>query len=376
MDIRRRAGHGRQPLGRPMSATRRRACEGQGLLLPKDRRPPHPSEAFGLARQASAPSLGNNNQAGLDSFSRGGSPSEGGYGGLGNSPMLRRTMSATCMGNRGGIPRPSFGHGGRRYESPSRYGTPDRGPDSFVSRGVTGSQPRVDALQLESRLKERLREHSLLSHEGTRPPTADMHHRAPMWPSSPFNRGRRYDERFAGRSPYADQHGAPHPSFDESWCGGQPCPDRHNSSMSMMSSHHMGDSHYGHSGYHGASQDHFVDGPCPQSMGLDDTSMPESRFKVYSDLFEEVIERDRVFGSLLRKIKNSYDFMVMNGMQPQGMPPLPQEATPPHNRSAVDVMAHVMVIQGTAMAWLIPMSQLPGQMMACSLGRCSAKTIF
>jgi len=103
-----------------------------------------------------------------------------------------------------------------------------------------------------------------------------------------------------------------------------------------VSSHHMGDSHYGHSGFDGASQDHYAHGASPQGMGLDDTSLPESRFKIYSDLFEEVIERDRVFGSLLRKIKNSYDFMVMNGMQPQGMPQMPQEATPPHNRSVVE----------------------------------------
>jgi len=36
----------------------------------------------------------------------------------------------------------------------------------------------------------------------------------------------------------------------------------------------------------------------------------ESSLKIYSDLFEEVIERDRVFGPLLRKVKSAYDSML------------------------------------------------------------------
>merc|ERR1719401_803453 len=43
--------------------------------------------------------------------------------------------------------------------------------------------------------------------------------------------------------------------------------------------------------------------------------MPESRLKIYSDLFEEVIERDRVFGSLLRKIKTAYDMLLVRGSE-------------------------------------------------------------
>jgi hypothetical protein len=54
--------------------------------------------------------------------------------------------------------------------------------------------------------------------------------------------------------------------------------------------------------------------------------MPESRLKIYSDLFEEVIERDRVFGSLLRKIKTAYDMMLR---QP-AVPPLPMDGVSTH----------------------------------------------
>merc|ERR1719188_619560 len=50
-----------------------------------------------------------------------------------------------------------------------------------------------------------------------------------------------------------------------------------------------------------------------------------SRLRVYSDLFEEVIERDGVFGSLLRKIKTAYegvlgDDPMQPGMAPEGVP--------------------------------------------------------
>lgn len=59
----------------------------------------------------------------------------------------------------------------------------------------------------------------------------------------------------------------------------------------------------------------------------DSASMPESRLKIYSDLFEEVIERDRVFGSLLRKIKTAYDMLLLR--QP-AVPPLPMDGVSSH----------------------------------------------
>jgi len=56
---------------------------------------------------------------------------------------------------------------------------------------------------------------------------------------------------------------------------------------------------------------------------------PESRLKIYSDLFEEVIERDRVFGSLLRKIKTAYDMLLVRGSEQ--IPPMPQPGTLPNS---------------------------------------------
>lgn len=54
-------------------------------------------------------------------------------------------------------------------------------------------------------------------------------------------------------------------------------------------------------------------GGAPSSLEgrmTEDMGLPESRLKIYSDLFEEVIERDKVFGSLLRKIKTAYDSLL------------------------------------------------------------------
>jgi len=56
----------------------------------------------------------------------------------------------------------------------------------------------------------------------------------------------------------------------------------------------------------------------------DSGGMPESRLKIYSDLFEEVIERDRVFGSLLRKIKTAYDMLLLRS---PAVPPLPMDSS-------------------------------------------------
>ncbi|CAE7454258.1 unnamed protein product, partial [Symbiodinium pilosum] len=44
--------------------------------------------------------------------------------------------------------------------------------------------------------------------------------------------------------------------------------------------------------------------------------------KIYSDLFEEVIERDRVFGTLLRKVKTAYD-MHLQDREASVVPPMP-----------------------------------------------------
>ncbi len=36
----------------------------------------------------------------------------------------------------------------------------------------------------------------------------------------------------------------------------------------------------------------------------------ERKFKIYNDLFEEVISKDQWFGGLLRKIKSSYEEVI------------------------------------------------------------------
>lgn len=61
--------------------------------------------------------------------------------------------------------------------------------------------------------------------------------------------------------------------------------------------------------------------------------MPESRLKIYSDLFEEVIERDRVFGSLLRKIKTAYDMLLLRS---PAVPPFPMDASSMAHRADMD----------------------------------------
>jgi len=58
----------------------------------------------------------------------------------------------------------------------------------------------------------------------------------------------------------------------------------------------------------------------------EDSTMPESRLKIYSDLFEEVIDRDRVFGSLLRKVKTAYDSMLQQGQSEASVPMMPGSA--------------------------------------------------
>ncbi|CAJ1459939.1 unnamed protein product, partial [Effrenium voratum] len=67
--------------------------------------------------------------------------------------------------------------------------------------------------------------------------------------------------------------------------------------------------------------------PSSYSVAGDDVE----RLKMYSDLFEEVIERDRVFGSLLRKVKSAYDSMLQSkAMAPMpSVPPMPAPDTGP-----------------------------------------------
>lgn len=78
---------------------------------------------------------------------------------------------------------------------------------------------------------------------------------------------------------------------------------------------------------------------------MDSGGMPESRLKIYSDLFEEVIERDRVFGSLLRKIKTAYDMLLLRA---PAVPPFPgmDASSLPHGHPHEGMDQHSWVGQG------------------------------
>eukprot|EP00927_Polykrikos_kofoidii_P036888 TRINITY_DN3109_c0_g2_i1.p1 TRINITY_DN3109_c0_g2~~TRINITY_DN3109_c0_g2_i1.p1 ORF type:complete len:970 (-),score=180.60 TRINITY_DN3109_c0_g2_i1:28-2784(-) len=303
------------------------------------------------------------------------------------SPALRRAASASSVGPRGGgvptapLPRSGFTSSvprRRPYETTPVRGAEhggrgdSLGPPARPSSGAALHQ-RADALQLESRLTERLREHSLSSAEATRRPGGSLpgaaphgsaggsrlldesnlshyggsaglgnnhshhHHGQPpqlpggadgrySTPGSTSHHNRRsgaspapcgHGDSFFGRSPphYYDRLGSDlgkvaglhRSNLDNSYFG-RPPPS--GGSGGQRPPHQGGESFLNsamttpHHGPHGGSS----------ATGMDeDTTLPESRLKIYSDLFEEVIERDRVFGSLLRKIKTAYDMLLLRG---------------------------------------------------------------
>ncbi|CAJ1396660.1 unnamed protein product [Effrenium voratum] len=166
----------------------------------------------------------------------------------------------------------------RKYDSASSlYGTPER----FV-----GSFQKADAM-LESRLTERLREQSFSSIDTRRPAARAL--------------------------------------------GGGPGPERR-SPWTEGARSHPGSQIYGFASTPGsrrplvsATSSPYL--PSSYSVAGDDVE----RLKMYSDLFEEVIERDRVFGSLLRKVKSAYDSMLQSkAMAPMpSVPPMPAPDTGP-----------------------------------------------
>eukprot|EP00931_Biecheleriopsis_adriatica_P006323 TRINITY_DN107739_c0_g1_i1.p1 TRINITY_DN107739_c0_g1~~TRINITY_DN107739_c0_g1_i1.p1 ORF type:complete len:669 (-),score=111.55 TRINITY_DN107739_c0_g1_i1:210-2216(-) len=339
---------------RPSSAPRRRptpaAC-GAGLggldfgVWGKDRKPER--EPSSLSRQSSAPNLVPPGHGGFEPQVRG-PPQGGGYDHLSRSPGMRRSASATNIGPRPCPPggpglRPGYSAAPRRrpYESGSPvYGTPDRRDSSASRAGGLSSFQKADAMQLETRLTERLREHSFASAEPTRRPAADARRRASSQsalvsgpsaakyaPPSSYWDGNRSgsDLQYArggsrGASPWHERGGRA-PGIDSSHHQGTPGarPPLHSATPSPYQHSHYS-SHY-------AGNRSGMD-----RSGLDEESMPETRLKIYSDLFEEVIERDRVFGSLLRKVKTAYDSMLT---QASSVPPMP-------GASAHDISGHDM----------------------------------
>jgi len=276
----------------------------------------------GLLRQASAPSLAqatSNHSMSFEAFAGRGSPHGTTHDSFTRSPAMRRSSSAASVGPRSGTPSAyktmptSSSVPRRRYEStPPAYATPERG--CF--------RHKADALQLESKLTERLREHSLSSVEATRrmAPAADSRRQASNWPTSSW-----YDEYAVAHRVQANGGRVGGMLADR--CGippvPVPLPTSQAAGMEMRSSPFSNSYRAGAGG-----------AVLPET----DAVAPESRLKIYSDLFEEVIERDRVFGSLLRKIKTAYDMLLVRGNEQ--VPPLPQPGAcslgPPPNCNTDD----------------------------------------
>jgi len=144
--------------------------------------------------------------------------------------------------------------------------------------------------------------------------------------------------RFDPRSPNMDGGRGLHSSGLGGYGGGDRGNDRRGHTHmhgppSNTSTPQMEAQHYGSRSAQRRGQDSFMSANnTPQlrsdmSMtGLTDGGgMPESRLKIYSDLFEEVMERDRVFGSLLRKIKTAYDMLLVR--QGPAVPPFPVDTS-------------------------------------------------
>lgn len=318
-------------VGRPGSAPRRKATTTSGFTgvwskdhnNARDWRPYAPAERgspfAGLTRQASAPSLaaqGSNPNVSYEA-SMLSAPGGTSYDRTlqRSSPAMRRSASASSIGLRGAPPRPGSA------------GVPRRRPFEAPSVGNTANQrPRADALQLESRLTERLREHSLSTGDvsaaasgvgasaaagGTRHGGAAQ--ALPRWRPTPGHW--QPDSRFSTPASYLDTTSAGSPGLDATLQHAQRRrahqPRGGSFGRPPVAPHH--ESFLGPS-FDGSGLGH-------PDAGYEDTLMPEARLKIYSDLFEEVIERDRVFGSLLRKIKTAYDTMLLRG--PDMVPPMP-----------------------------------------------------
>lgn len=304
---------------RPSSAPRRRPPPAASGF---DRRQFHPCEGGGLARQASAPILapaGPGGNLSFDTLSRSAYDHSRSPGGM------KRSSSVTSLGG-----RPAQRAGNSYSSVPRRrpYEGLNSTPDHFDAHagaraGYAGLQHKLDAAHLENRLAERL-QNDLVSAEPTQRP-ADPRRRAASHAdlmrggsgASPY--GGKYppagllDSHYAHAAPahgYLDVRMAPHgqgsvkssPAARVPSRGASPWQERRSAASSPYQHSHFS-SHCGGSRLHD-----------------DESSLPESRLKIYSDLFEEVIDRDRVFGSLLRKVKTAYDSILSDGAAVPSMP--------------------------------------------------------
>lgn len=362
MDRPRRPGFGRQPPGayppsgglgppsmggcggnRPVSASRRKGIEPPSSSLWAKA-----GGSGGLTRQVSAPTLapsGGHNMS-FDTFAR--SPGQNtSYESLARGTSMRRALSAASVGPaRSGTPsgqRPGLSGTSsvprrRPYDHgppPSVYATPERGS------GNSYQLHRATALQLESRLTEHLREQSIGSGDpGRRPPVPEQRNRpgsrgkaqtGSPWVNDSYSHASFQQPSFLDRE--RDRRtNTPSPGH-ASWHNASPWPERRplqQPPAMPVDQQQPPEAHYGRPPPPAQSSFHHYEGasglPSQHSLGPDESGiMPESRLQIYSDLFEEVIDRDRVFGSLLRKIKTAYDSLLARGVGQQEIPPMPHD---------------------------------------------------
>lgn len=210
---------------------------------------------------------------------------------------MRRAASATTLGARPErredyASRMAAGRPLGRYDSSMFHPSE---PVGAVGRQGMGGFPKADALQLESRLTQRLREHSFNSMEPTRRPSRRKGQGGQvLLGGAPFE----YRERdrlsasLQGRSPM-------YRSASTAWPEGDlRVPSGSFSNFGTPNRRPL----------HSTTSSPYQPSTYSQFGGA--TESGESSLKIYSDLFEEVIERDRVFGPLLRKVKSAYDSML------------------------------------------------------------------
>lgn len=312
----------RSAYGRPASASgyagrsdHQRPLHGGPRAAPPRGGPswrPYGGDAGGLRRQASAPTLAPTpvHGHGLGPEPRYLAPSQASSNQ--STPQLRRAASAAALGPRPGSAGPArpgrpspaqkrhphadlnvsaHSVGSRLHGSSFEASKPKRMDARQLESSMHGSSfqapLRAGARQLESRLAERLHDLHRSFEAGSRPAAAGVHGRGRGPPAGhPRPRLGVSDSYALPPRPPPDPWGSsPHASRGAPWQGH----GRHAAPPRARAP--MYDSYADHS-----------TGP-----GLDHSTGPGSRLRVYSDLFEEVIERDGVFGDLLRKIKTAYE---------------------------------------------------------------------
>jgi len=238
--------------------------------LSKDRR--HPLDALSkLSRQASAPSLAPNlGSVSLESGLRGslGSKSFSTHG-------LPRSSSAVAPHKNGGTNSLRSGVSVSRQRAGLEFLPHD---ESIGGRSTSAVGRRADAHLLESRLIEHLQGHG----------RSDVHRKRPAEPRRGHRRA----------SPVKVRPSALLSPGPLCFSGRASLPTEQHSQSGLFAGR------------------------------TEEETLPESRLKIYSDLFEEVIDRDRVFGSLLRKIKTAYDSVLHHSVLRSEVPFEPVPVSP------------------------------------------------